>query len=359
MLAVVGVLVLALLVGSVVVIRSLIRTPAEAQASGGTLASAPRSTGLTPDGRVRDGATTIEAGLEAAASYMREKRYSEASTLMGTLAEQHPTDKAVRIAYAQSLLGQEKFAEAYQQYQKALALTPDPGIKPGAESAKPVQRDPTLAQLHFEAGTAANTAGLPDRAEEHYWMAQVLDAAEARYPLFLAMVQLRRGQDEAANASLIRAVRVNPDLGEAWGTLAELALKQNRLLIASQHVERARTLQPDQVRWRLVQARILNRQGEPAQAAALITSLPDSQRQDKDTLALLGESYGLLKRPSLAADMYAAASRSQPADADLAFLTAQWFDRAGDVEQAKAFARSASMLGHEEAKALLAKLTGG
>ena len=82
-------------------------------------------------------------------------------------------------------------------------------------------------------------AGQNDRAEEHYWMAQVLDAAEPRYPLFLGMMQIKKGDDDAAAASLLRAVKISPELAEGWGTLAELELKKNQNTLAAQHIERA------------------------------------------------------------------------------------------------------------------------
>lgn len=302
----------------------------------------------------------IETALEAAQQYGREKKWAEANAILEKLAAQAPTDRAVRVAYAQALLGQEKHAEAYTQYEAAIALTPTKGISmadPG--SAARAQRDPALAQLHFEAGTCASVSGKTDRAEEHYWMAQVLDPGEARYPLFLAMVQIRKGDDAAAAASLLRAVKINPELAEAWGTLAELEVKQNRLGLAAQHVETARRLQPGVTRWRVVEARTLVRQNEPEKAEALLSALPPGERMQRAVVDLRAEALGLMGKPAAAAQAFAEAAGATPSDADLAYRTAEWFRRAGNRTKAQEWAKRAGMLGDARGREMAAELGGG
>lgn len=346
LLAVVGLLCLALVIGGVVVIRELTRPPASANAA--------------PTVR---GASSIEAGLEAAQTYQRDRKFAEAAAILDKLAEQAPTDRAVRLSYAQALIGLEKHAEAYKQYEAAISLSGSAGqasLKPTSDGSMPkVERDPALAQMHFEAGTCANVAKLFDRAEEHYYMAQVLDPGEPRYPVYLAMMQIKKGDDAAANASLLRAIKLNPDLAEAWGTLAELALKQNRTGLAAQHIEKARTLQPAVTRWRVVEARVLNRTGEAEKAAGLLQNLPAAERFERSVLTTLSESFGLLKRPADAAALYEQASKAAPTDAELLFETARWFQRAGDTAKARQFAQTAGMLGHVEARELEKQLTSG
>lgn len=321
-------------VGAVFVVKSFLASPESAKAR-----------------TSRDGAAAIEAGLEAAAQYQRDQKFPEANAILDKLAEQSPTDRAVRVAYAQALLGQKRWADAYKQYEAAISL----GASANKTAAQ-TQRDPVQAQLHFEAGTAANMAQVPDRAEEHYWMAQSLDAAEPRYPLYLAMIQIRKGDDAAAAASLARTVKVNPDMAEAWGTMAELELKKNQLSLAGQHVEKARTLQPQVSRWRIVQARILNRQGDAKEAAAILAALPAADRMNKSVLTLRSESFGLLSRPMEAAAMYEEALGKSPSDAELAYQAALWYQRANMKEKAVELAKRAAMLGHEGAKELAASL---
>lgn len=354
LLVVVGLLIVVLVVGGAIVAKSFMTIPIPRKADGAGAGG----------GAQRDGAAAIEAGLGAAATYQREGKYLEAAAILLKLSEQSPSDQAVRIAYAQALLGQKNYAEAYKQYQAAIALSAgggkpirkpsenDPKGGPG-EAVVGTKRDPILANLHFEAGTSANMSDQNDRAEEHYWMAQVLDAAEARYPLFLGMMQIKKGDDDAAAASLLRAVKVNPELAEGWGTLAELELKKNQLSLAGQHVEKARALQPNVSRWRIVHARVLNRQGDAEQAVVLLQALPQADRSDRSVLALQAESYGLLKKPMLAAEMYEQAGKLVPTDAEIAYAAAQWFDRAGDKARAMQYAQKAKMLGHDGGKELL------
>lgn len=303
---------------------------------------------------------THDAGLDAAGRLQREGRFGEAGAILEKLIEKNATDQTARVAYAQSLIGQKKYKAAYEQYEAAIALM---GSSPRITKASTLEaskslRDPAGAQLHFEAGTCANLAELPSRAQEHYEMAQTLDPSESRYPLYLAMMQIKRGDDPAANASLLRAVKLKPDLAEGWGTMAELALKQNRLGLASQHVGEARKLQPEVARWRVLEARVLNRQNKPEQAATLLLALDPSVRREKGVMGVLSESYGLLNKPSDAASMYVEAASANLSDPELSYNAAVWLERSGESTKAVNFAKTASMLGHQAAHDLLAKLGG-
>lgn len=342
LIAIVALLALALVVGGIVVVKSA-SGPSAAQANGGGVGGV--------------GAESIEAALAAAQVYIRDKKFVEAATILEKLVERAPTDQAAHLAYAQALLGQKKYPEAYAEYEAAIALNQtisSQRLKEGAGGA-PV-RDPVTAQLHFEAGTCANVVGRSDRAIEHYWMAQTLDASEPRYPLFLAMMQIKTGDEGAANASLVRAVKLNPDLAEAWGTMAELALRQNQLSLAAQHVEKARTLQPEVARWRIIEARIANRTGEPEKAATMLVALDAQTRSDRQVITLLSESYGLMKRPGDAAKLWADAAKNAGADADAHYQAALWYQRAGDSAKAAEHAKTAAMMGHEGAKQLATDL---
>jgi tetratricopeptide (TPR) repeat protein len=353
LLVIVGLLIVVLVVGGAIVAKSFLTVPIPGRANG-AISAIPR-----------DGAAAIEVGLEAAATYQRERKFPEAVAILTKLSEQSPTDRAVRIAFAQALIGQEKYADAYKQYEAAISLSegggkpirkptdPDPGAAPVG-----MKRDTVLAELQFEAGTCANMAGLADRAEEHYWMAQMLNAAEGKYPLCLAMMQIRKNDGAAAGASLLRAVKINPDLAEAWGTMAELELKKNQLSLAAQHIQVARKLQPEVSRWRIVQARVLNRQGDAEQAAAILQALPSSQRADRAILELQAESYGLMQKPRMAAEMYEQAGNLVPTDAEIAYAAALWYQRAGDTAKATQLAQKAAMLGHDGGKELLNSLQG-
>ncbi len=311
---------------------------------------APRAVdaAVTPS---RPSAGGVQAALDAAARYQADGKYGEAAAILSKVVDSDPTDRQARIGLARALMGQRQHAAAYAQYEAAISLLPR-----GTMEKIALEGDAAVAELHFEAGTCANMAGRPDRAEEHYSMAQTADAREPRYPLYLAMVQLKRGGREgetAAIASLLRATHLNPELGEAWGTLAEISLRQDQPSIAAQHIEKARRLQPDVVRWRVVEARMLNRRGEADRAAALLTALPEPQRREPHVLGVLAESFGLMKQPLEAARAYASAfAASAPPNPELAYQGALWFQRAGDLKSAADLAGAAASLGHADARDL-------
>lgn len=322
--------------------------------------SGPRqavANGVKPGDKSAPSATDVETAKAAAAKYHSQGKFAEAGAILGKLIETEPTDQAARIAYAQALMGQSQHAEAYAQYEAALALLPA-----GTSQRIATSGDEGAAQLHFEAGTCANMAGRLDRAEEHYSMAQTADRREPKYPLYLAMVQLKRGGKEgesAAVASLLRATHLNADLGEAWGTLAEIELRNDQLGLAAQHLEKARKLQPEVVRWRLAEARLLNRRGEAAQALGLLAALPVGQRREAPVLGVMAESHGLLKQPADAAAMYVEAFKAAtPANAELAYQAALWSERAGDSAGARTLAQAAATLGHADARAMVERVGG-
>lgn len=333
---VVAVLTLAMIAGGVLVARSL---------SVGAGAPSRPSAAKDPN--------AVAKILEAARTYESHGDHSKAAAILGRAVEEHGLDAGLRVQYARTLVSLQEYPKAYAQYEAALAL--GAGTGPGGSGVTPAA-DP---KLQFEAGTIANRAGLVDRAEEHYSMAQSADPTEPKYPLYLAMIQLKEGKDDAAVASLIRAVKLNPDLAEGWGTLAELSLKDNRLGLAQQHIENARRLQPEVARWRVDEAKILKRRGDKAgieKAAGLLLAMDKSERIKPEVLGVLAECYGLMHRPADAAAMYAEAATIRPKDPETAYQAAVWYGRAGNKEEEARFASLAASLGHAGATALVKEL---
>lgn len=359
---IVVVLVLALIAGGVLVARTFVSPASNTAAENAIVkpSAAPRS------------AESIEASIAAAAQYANNREYPKAEAVLRKAVEQYPQDQPLRLEFARVLVAQQKFAEAYPEYQSALALdrsaaptspasTPDgpPGSNPADASSSSRARLLGDPALQFEAGTIASKAGLLERAEEHYSMAQSGNPTDPRYPLFLGMVQLRLNKLDPAQASLIRSVTLDPSQSAAWGTLAELSLQNNQLSLALQHIEKARQIDPQAPRWRLVQAKALKRRqdkGDVEHAAQLLLAMDRSELLKPDAAATLAECYGLLARPADAAALYAEACRADATNPELAFAAAQWHQRAGELEKALRFAKTASMLGKEEAGELVKQL---
>jgi len=305
------------------------------------------------------GAEAIEAAIASAQHYANNREYPKAEAILTRAVEEFPTDQPLRLELARTLVAEQKFAAAYPHYEAAIAL----GIPSTGESASaPASRAQRVVgdpKLHFEAGTIASKAGLLDRAEEHYSMAQTGDMTDPRYPLFLGMVQLRLNREDAAQASLIRSVTLDAGQAPAWGTLGELSLKKNQLSLAIQHIEKARKLDPDTPRWRLTEAKARKRrseQGDVEMAAQLLLAMDKSEQLRPDAVGVLAECYGLLHRPKDAATLYADAARIDPKNSELAYQAGAWFQRAGDVPSALRYAKVAAMLGNEPAQALVKEL---
>lgn len=326
--AVLGLLVVTLGAAGVAVWMATATTPG---GSAGGTAGAPTAVPATAG---------YEAALEAGRSYLAQRKWAEAESVLAAAAAKFPDQQQAPLLLAEALMAQRRFGEAYGQYRAALRV------------------GPATPDLHAAAGVLADDAGELGEAAAQFQQAEAKAPGEARHPLYLAMVQAKQGEDTKAMASLLRALRLNPDLAPAWGTLAELSFRNNDLTLAAQHAAKARELEPGAARWRHLEARVLKRQNLPREAAALLTALPPEQRRDPAVLRTLAECYGMLKRPGDAAAAYAEAAAAAPENAELVMEAAGWFRRAGDVAASRRHAERAAALGHPAARAMLAELDG-
>lgn len=277
--------------------------------------------------------------LDAAKRFLRDSDTDNAELLLREATARSPEDYEAWSLLGETLLSAGRTREAYDAYARAAAC-------PGAP-----------AELEFNAGTVANTAGLTVEALRHYERAQQRDPGNAQYPLFLAQIERKLGNNAAAKASLVRAANLRPETALAWGVLADIALEENNLPIAKQHIERARTLEPESTQWRLIEARILRRDNDPERAARLLLALPDDSLLASPTLVEeAATSLAMLRRVDDAASLWLRCATRHPTDADANLKAAQMLDRAGRVREAIAFADAAASLGDERAAALARSL---
>lgn len=325
--ATLGVLgIVALVVGTVMLVRSVVTAPSP-------------EAGAAEAGSGHMTAIEVQTALSGARQYLRDGEPGKAEAILQEVIAAAPTDQDARILMGEALLGLERPRDAYERYVEAIAVGPD------------------HAELEFATAAVANTAGLPDRAEEHYWKAQSLDPTNPKHPLYLAQIQRKLGRPDEAKASLLRATKLEPGLAIGWGVLADMALEENKLSLAAQHIARARAIEPSNTRWRLIEARILRRDNKPENAVRLLRSLPDEELlADPNLLAEAAACYAMLSRPDDAAGLYMTASARSPEDADLAFDAAVWLDRAGRPGDAEVFASAAANRGHQKARELLSNL---
>jgi tetratricopeptide (TPR) repeat protein len=283
---------------------------------------------------------SIRVALDAARSYMAGAEWGKAEAILREAAQTFPLDQEIRIALGETLLGLKRYADSYEQYAKALMIGP---------------RD---AKLEFTAGQVASNAELHESAADHFFSAHRADPFNASYPLMQGMVERRLGRSDAAKASFLRAANIDPQNAFAWGSLADIALAENNVNLAVQHITKARQLQPESREWRLIEARARKRLAEPERALMLLQSLETSQRTEPSVIRLMAECYGMLNRHADAAEVWAAGLGHYPTDAAMAFEAALSFERAGNKSKAMEFARRAHMLGHEGAARVGQRLGG-
>ncbi|HYF13603.1 MAG TPA: tetratricopeptide repeat protein [Phycisphaerales bacterium] len=281
---------------------------------------------------------SVDDAVDAVKKLVANSDWPRAEALLRESIALFPEEQALRVLMAQVHTAQARDAEAYEQYEKALAIGPREG------------------ELEFAAGTSANAAGKPERAAEHYAAAQAQLRTDWKPPLYLAQVQMKLGRYDEAKKNLLMAVHLKQDLAIAWGSLAEVALRENAAETALRHVQHARLIEPESVVWRLVEARALKRLAKPNEALALFVGLSDEQKLEPGVLRLMGECLGMMQRPDEAAILYTRFADKLPERGDLAYEAALWLERAGDKARAKQYAERAKFLNVDGAAELLARV---
>ncbi|MGP1310067.1 MAG: tetratricopeptide repeat protein [Phycisphaerales bacterium] len=280
--------------------------------------------------------------LEAARQHLRADDLEKAELLLRDIATRAPDDYEVWSLLGETLLSRGRTREAYEAYANAAAAP-----------AAPVE-------LEFNAGTVANTAGLTAEALNHYQRASARKPNDPRFALYLAQIQRKLGDTVGAKASLLRAANLRPDMAVAWGVLADIALQENNLTIARQHVDRARDLEPDNAQWRLIEARVLRRQNDPQAAARLLLAMPDDRLLGDPALVdEAASSLAMLGEVDEAASLYLRAADRLAQNAEVNYKAALMLRRAGRVDDALVLADVAAGLGSAPARDLAASIRAG
>ncbi len=280
----------------------------------------------------------LDAVITAAAEYGQRQEWGHAEVILKEAANQFPDVQRVRLAYAECLIKQQKLADAFAEFDKALALG-DVDVK-----------------TRITIGTLANMLGKLDRAEEQYAAVMVKDATNPDAPLFMGQILMKQGRLDEAKGNLLIAGRLTPQRSVVWGTLAEISLRENKLEIAAQHLKKARELEPEIVEWKLIEARLLNRQQKPEKALEVLLGLDKTRMSSPAVARLMAESYGMLGKRMEAANVLKSASDVSPVDGELALEAALAMERGGDRDGARALAERAISTGNLAAKAVVERL---
>ncbi len=276
--------------------------------------------------------------LESVQVYVSNGERSRAHAILDAAVGQYPDDQDLRLAYGQLLMQDERWEEAFAQYDAASLVGP---ISP---------------REHFTAGTLASSVERYEDAIRHYDMAQRADPTDGTYPLYLAQVQLKLGLKSEAIASLVRASVLDETNALIWGSMASVELSENKVNLALQHVARARELEPESRDWRLLEARAMKRAGRAEEAIGVLLALGDALQTDDEALRTMSECYGMLGEPGEALALYEQAMAHRPGLAGLVYEAAVWAERAERPERALELARRAVEMGHEHAVRLVTRL---
>lgn len=303
-----------------------------------TLGSA--ASGGTPIAGERTVSTSeADTAIRAAEQYLRQEEPGKAETVLRALTDKAPQRQDAWLLLGETLLAQGRKEDAYAAYQRAMSV--------GSASG----------EMRFAAGVLASDLGRLDESAEHLAIAQAKEPGSAKIALYLGQVQRLLHKTDEAKASLVRATVIDPQLAIAWAGLADLALEENKLGMARQHIEKARALEPESLMWAALEVRVYRRENKPEHALRMLLAFdPDVLEADAGLVEEAATCYAMLGRVSDAAALTARASAKHQQNVALALLAAEWAERAGDKTSAGIYAESAARLGSAEAREMLARL---
>lgn len=205
---------------------------------------------------------------------------------------------------------------AFEHYTRATGLAPSAG-------------------LHQNCGVIAMGLGRFTDAAEHFTSAERLDPGSPQHPLYAAQVYLQQGDVEAADAALGRALALDPDEPVAHASRAVVAMEREQFEAALGHIQEARTIAPGDVRFRVQEARIHRRRGEPRIALDLLIGLGDGDRADRGVSEEMAASYAALDDQAAVAEVWSNRFAHHPEDDHAAASAGLAILRAGEPEAAR------------------------
>ena len=293
------------------------------------------------DAPARRQVATLEAAdaiLASVQTLLRDERRDQGLGVLASAVETYPRDRELRRAYAELLTGAGRHAEALEQRERALEI------------------GPATHGLLFDAGASAAFVEDWALAAERFAAAAEADPSHAESALRHGLALRELGRDDGAIAELRRAARLDPTSAIAWGSLAQTLLDRGDGAGAVAPASRARSLEPGEIAWRVLEARAVRAAGDPDAALLLLSALDGEDRASRGVRETIASLCDQLQRPAIAAGLYAEAARSAGTDPALWLEAARWQRRAGDPGAAERSARTAAMLGSDAARALLREL---
>lgn len=285
----------------------------------------------------------IVASLAAAEEYFQTRDLAKAEAILLRLLERAPSEPHALELHGQLLMA--KAADARERGDHAAA-----GRHFGeayARYAALVVLQPNSAGLQQSAGEVAQVAGRSDEALAHYENARRLDPSDSKPHFFAAQIFIERGDHEQAIDALERVLAVDPDEPLVHASLANIAAQQQRFEDALLHIAEARDIRPGEISFRVIEASIHRRRGEPELALEQLAALSPAQRGRWFVSEELAATYEALHDPAGVADVWTTFYRQHTRDprAYLAAVRAgSAMLRLGQREEARLWLEEARLL---------------
>jgi predicted Zn-dependent protease len=315
------------------------KEPASRPAPSGSAAVAPGPPMPEPETTVEPAA--IEAALDAALHYAEADRLGEAEAILETLVRKAPETIDGRTMYAEILL---MLAQREPDPARA-AVRIEAAYEQYAAAAEQSEAD---ASVHHAAGVVAHQLGRVDAALEHYVQARTLDPGNAQTWLYEAQCHMARRDWGQATLAASWVLKIDPDEPWAIASLAEIELEQNRLNLALDKIREARAINPDEIAFRVKEAKILRRANRPEEALEVLVNLPQADRATEAVAHEIATARSMRGDHDEAAAAWALCFERNPASWRAALRTADALRRAGRLAEATSFHAEASRIAPEE-----------
>lgn len=318
--------------------------------SGGSAAAPARATSKEPPPT----AAQISAALDAANEYLSADHFTEAELIVLKLIERAPDNLS-----AQEMLGQLRVRQgiaAQEAGQREIAAR----FFQQADEAyrRIVEMDPTNAGLRQSAGEIALLAGRSERALELFREAESLDPENPKHPLYAAQMLTQMKRYDEARLAIERVITLDFDEPYAYATLAAIELEEGNFDLALEAIREARLISPQELGFRVIEAKVLRRSGQPEAALALLVPLKGELATDETVVHELAASHTALGQHTAAAAVWAARCRAVPGEWRSALRAAESYLAAGDRLTAMSYVELAQLIapGEREVKDVEAKV---
>lgn len=281
----------------------------------------------------------VKAALDQARDLIANQQTVQAEQVLRDAVGRFPIEQELRLLFAQVLQEQGRMAEALAEYEAAITIGPE------------------HAEYRFAAGLLSDELNRLEDAAAHFRAGQSLDLSNAKYPLYLGAVQNKLGKRDLARESFTRAAKLDETLAVAWGGLAQIALDENHAESALERARKARQLEPEQIAWRVLEARALRRMSKPEEAVQALYGIPEAARlRNGVVLTEIATALAMMQRSGEADEIFEKAAKANPRDAGVHAAASAWYLRYSNLDSAEAHARQAKSLGSAEGDELLARI---